>query len=65
MIDFPATAQKPPVAELEAAARVLNTAGWTCHSGYHEPEQFDECSECRRVCTDIARAALVAASQAR
>lgn len=44
----------------ERIARALNVAGWTCNGGYHEPEQYDECAECRAVCGGMADAALAA-----
>ena len=54
-------AQPPTDAEVEAAAQVLNSEGWTCHGGGHEPGNYDNCLNCRRVCQQTARAALEAA----
>lgn len=45
-------------AAVERAARALNVEGWTCYGGAHEPEHYDDCDECHRVCNQAARAAL-------
>ena len=52
-------------AEVEAAARAINTEGWTCDGGTHEPGNYDECTDCQHVAQGIARAALTAAREAR
>lgn len=49
---------------IEAAARALNTAGWTCFGGGMEPGEYDECPDCKKFCDDIATAALAAADKA-
>lgn len=49
---------------IEAAAKALNTAGWTCYEGSDEPGQYDECEDCKRYCDTMARAALAAADKA-
>ena len=46
---------------VERAARALNTAGWTCVDGAHEPGDYDDCPYCRGTCIALARAALTAA----
>lgn len=57
--------QEPTDAEVRALGRGLNEAGWTCHEGGDNPGFYDECEDCRRVCDDLARAALSAARAAR
>ena len=37
----------------ERIARILNDEGWT-FEGVHEPGEYDECEECRRVVDPIA-----------
>lgn len=37
----------------ERIARILNDEGWT-FEGVHEPGDYDECEECRRVVDPIA-----------
>lgn len=46
---------------VERVARALNTAGWTCVDGAHEPGDYDDCPYCRGTCIALARAALTAA----
>lgn len=58
-------AQEPSDAETSAAARAINTEGWTCDGGTHEPGNYDDCVGCQHVALDIARAALSAARRAR
>lgn len=45
---------------IEAGARALNAAGWTCAGGAHEPGYFDICKECRKVSAEVTEAALSA-----
>lgn len=45
---------------IEAGARALNAAGWTCAGGLHEPGCFDICKECRKVSAEVTEAALSA-----
>lgn len=40
--------------EIDAIARQLNTDGWTCQNGAHEPGEFDRCDDCREACTELA-----------
>lgn len=40
---------------LEAVGRRLNTEGWTCSDGFHEPGQYDTCGECAAAADDLAR----------
>jgi len=46
---------------VEAAAIAINMAGWT-YEGVCEPGEY--CVECRKVCVEVARAALAAAQGA-
>ena len=46
---------------IERVAQVLNTVGWTCADGAHEPGQLDTCTDCRRICHELARSAISAA----
>lgn len=48
--------------QLERAARELNSFGWTCHGGTHEPGDYDSCEDCQTVCIEVARAAFHAMS---
>ena len=57
---------RPPtdaVSEVEAAARALNSSGWTCCDGCHEPGEYDNCTGCRKACQKAAQAALEAGWQ--
>ena len=45
---------------IEAGARALNSAGWTCAGGLHEPGYFDICKECRKVAAEVTEPALAA-----
>lgn len=49
---------------IEAAARALNTGGWTCQEGSDEPGNYDNCADCKRYCDEHATAALAAADAA-
>lgn len=49
---------------IEAAARALNTEGWTCYGGGDEPGLYDTCPRCKKACDKLAKAALAAADAA-
>lgn len=49
---------------IEAAAKALNTEGWTCQEGSDEPGNYGECEDCKRYCDELATAALAAADNA-
>lgn len=51
----------PSNEQIERAARVLNEQGWTCSEGNDEPGRYDACSDCKRVCDEVARVMLTAA----
>lgn len=55
------TTPEIPEAAVQAGARALNDDGWTCFGGVHEPGQYDDCDQCKRVCDRQSRAALTAA----
>lgn len=46
---------------VEAAARALSLAGWTCYDGDCEPEDYYECEDCQELCRRAAKIALKAA----
>ncbi len=50
---------------LDQAARDVNDDGWTCNGGLHEPENFDECVDCRYVAYDVVASALAGFSAVR
>lgn len=49
---------------IEAAAKALNTAGWTCREGNDEPGSYGTCEDCTRHCDELAAAAVAAADKA-
>lgn len=57
--------QEPTDAEVQALGRGLNEAGWTCQESGDNPGFYSECEDCRRVCDDLARDALIRARAAR
>ncbi|MGY5764959.1 hypothetical protein ACXET9_07160 [Brachybacterium sp. DNPG3] len=60
-----AAAQEPTDAEVKAAARALNAAGFTCSGAALDAGGYDECEECRFVCDGLTESALSAARAAR
>lgn len=49
---------------IEAAAKALNAAGWTCYEGNDEPGNYGTCEDCTRHCDELATTALAAANKA-
>lgn len=46
---------------VERVSRALNSDGWTCSDGEHEPGHYDDCYHCRGFCLRMARTVLTAA----
>ncbi|MBC9927265.1 hypothetical protein [Leucobacter sp. cx-169] len=60
-ISRPDTALPSSAASLERFARALNSAGWTCAGGAHEPGQFDTCAQCCAASLEQAKLTYAAA----
>lgn len=48
----------PDDTALAELARKINTEGWTCLMGVHEPGYYDTCDDCRDACEEVAETVL-------